>query len=85
LHSTQESAAVTGSNIGEKTKRLKISAGISFAGPGVQATVKGGYGSDKKEKNETSSAAFDSQMAWDAKGGDTLLCNKYSPAAPFRD
>ncbi|KAJ9227130.1 hypothetical protein DTO027B5_862 [Paecilomyces variotii] len=75
LHSTQESAAVTGSNIGEKTKRLKISAGISFAGPGVQATLKGGYGSDTNKTNETSSAAFDSQMAWDAKGGDTLLCN----------
>ncbi|KAJ9265492.1 hypothetical protein DTO212C5_6685 [Paecilomyces variotii] len=49
LHSTQESAAVTGSNIGEKTKRLKISAGISFAGPGVQATIKARWRGMPKE------------------------------------
>ncbi|GKU05131.1 membrane attack complex component perforin [Fusarium langsethiae] len=76
LHSTQESTAVTGSSIGEKSKRLKITAAASFAGPAGEASAKGGYGEDSTRRNEPSTSTYDSHMAWEAKGGDTLLCNK---------
>ncbi|KAL6923987.1 hypothetical protein FSST1_001261 [Fusarium sambucinum] len=75
LHSTQESNAVTGSTVGEKSKRLKVTAAASFAGPAAEGTVKGGYGEDSTQQNKSSTSTYDSHMAWEAKGGDTLLCN----------
>jgi hypothetical protein len=83
LHSTQESTAVTGENIGEKSKRLKITAAASFAGPAAEGTVKGGYGEDSTQQNKSSTSTYDSHMAWEAKGGDTLLCNKYVEIDPI--
>lgn len=78
LHSTQESTAVTGSTTGEKSKRLKITADASFAGPAAEITVKGGYGEDSTRQDKSSTSTYDSHMAWEAKGGDTLLCNNPS-------
>ncbi|UZP45057.1 hypothetical protein NXS19_012869 [Fusarium pseudograminearum] len=67
LHSTQESTAVTGSTTGEKSKRLKITADASFAGPAAEITVKGGYGEDSTRQDKSSTSTYDSHMAWEAK------------------
>ncbi|CEI39930.1 hypothetical protein FVEN_g2198 [Fusarium venenatum] len=75
LHSTQESTAVTGSTVGEKSKRLKVTAAATFAGPAAEGIVKGGYGEDSTQQDRSSTSTYDSHMAWEAKGGDTLLCN----------
>ncbi|CAF3575217.1 unnamed protein product [Fusarium graminearum] len=85
LHSTQESTAVTGSTTGEKSKRLKITAAASFAGPAAEVTVKGGYGEDSTRQDQSATSTYDSHMAWEAKGGDTLLCNKYDQAHSTND
>ncbi|RGP69404.1 membrane attack complex component perforin [Fusarium longipes] len=78
LHSTQESVAVTGDTTAEKSKRLKATAAMSFSGPFLEGSVKGGYGSDATRQDKTSDSKYDSHMAWEAKGGDTLLCNNPS-------
>ncbi|KAF5246242.1 hypothetical protein FAUST_1359 [Fusarium austroamericanum] len=73
-----ESTAVTGSTTGEKSKRLKITAAASFAGPAAEVNVKGGYGEDSTRQDKSATSTYDSHMAWEAKGGDTLLCNNPS-------
>jgi hypothetical protein len=63
-------------SVSEKAKTLKAAASMSFSSPYVQASASLSYGSSKAEKNESSSSTFNNTMTWEAKGGDTLLCNK---------
>jgi hypothetical protein len=76
LHSTDTSEAVTGTNVSEKIKSLKVAAALSFSGPAVQASGGGGYGGSNDDKNTENTASLNTKMIWEAKGGDTLLCNK---------
>ena len=76
LHATEDSAAMGKSSASEKAKAMKAAASIEFSSPYVQASASLSYGSSSAEKNESSSSTFNKTMTWEAKGGDTLLCNK---------
>ncbi|KAJ5400086.1 hypothetical protein N7465_010575 [Penicillium sp. CMV-2018d] len=77
LHATEDSAALGTTSVSEKSKAMKVAASLSFSSPYVQASASASYGSSSANKNESSKGSLDVSMTWEAKGGDTLLCNKY--------
>jgi len=60
----------------EKSKAMKAAASVSFSSPYVQAAASASYGNSSASKNENTSSSLNNSMTWEAKGGDTLLCNK---------
>lgn len=60
----------------EKAKSMKAAASLSFSSPWVQASASASYGSASNNMTENKTSSLDMTMTWEAKGGDTLLCNK---------
>ncbi|OQE38085.1 hypothetical protein PENCOP_c009G01622 [Penicillium coprophilum] len=75
LHATEDSAALGTSSVSEKSKAMKVAASLSFSSPYVQASASASYGSSSANKKDNSESSLDVSMTWEAKGGDTLLCN----------
>ncbi|OGE47064.1 hypothetical protein PENARI_c069G05383 [Penicillium arizonense] len=75
LHSSEDSTAITGETVSEKAKSMKNAAGLSVSGPAVGVSVKGGKGKVEGNKDENTTSSLESKMSWEAKGGNTLLCN----------
>lgn len=77
LHSSEDSTAIKGETVSEKAKTMKDAAGLSVSGPAVNVSAKGGKGTDDKSSNDKMNSSLNNNMSWEAKGGDTLLCNKW--------
>lgn len=77
LHSSEDSTAITGQTVSEKAKTMKDAAGLSVSGPAVNVSAKGGKGTDDKSSDDKTNSSLNNNMSWEAKGGDTLLCNKW--------
>ncbi|KAF7586519.1 hypothetical protein BBP40_008764 [Aspergillus hancockii] len=75
LSSSEQVDSTSKDKIEEKTNSMRRSAALSFSSPYVQ-----GSGSYSKQGTEESSEKnanqnFNNSMVWEAKGGNTLLCN----------
>ncbi|OGM48861.1 hypothetical protein ABOM_002985 [Aspergillus bombycis] len=77
LHATEDSAALGKASVSEKSKAMKAAASLSFSSPWVQASASASSASSTANKAENSESSLNVSMTWEAKGGDTLLCNKY--------
>lgn len=55
---------------------MKAAAALSFSSPYVQASAKMSSDKSSTSSSDTSNAASTKSMCWEAKGGDTLLCNE---------
>ncbi|OJJ78671.1 uncharacterized protein ASPGLDRAFT_86382 [Aspergillus glaucus CBS 516.65] len=75
LHSSENSKALGSGSVEEKSKSMKVAASVSFSSPFVQAAASASYGNSSASKNENTSSSLNNSMTWEAKGGDTLLCN----------
>lgn len=77
LHSSESSSALGTATAYQKAKAMKEAAGFSFSSPYVKASLE----FDKTGSNSTGGESKESNLTfsitWEAKGGDTLLCNKY--------
>ena len=76
LYFSQQSSAVSGKSVEEKSKSLKVAASASFSSTFVHGSASASHenqthGSDGKEE-----ASLNNAITWHAQGGDTLLCNK---------
>ncbi|KAM0355042.1 hypothetical protein ACHAPU_000892 [Fusarium lateritium] len=59
----------------ERENSLKASAAVSFSGFGVAASAEASHGSGSTTGSDTKEQSFASNMAWEATGGNTTLCN----------
>ncbi|KAE8398376.1 hypothetical protein BDV37DRAFT_288579 [Aspergillus pseudonomiae] len=75
LHATEDSAALGKTSVSEKSKAMKAAASLSFSSPWVQASASASSASSSANKTESSESSLNVSMTWEAKGGDTLLCN----------
>lgn len=86
LHSTQESEAFSQQKMSERASAMKISAAASFSyGSYAQGSASYSQGNSNNNTTNNQNSSFNMNMSWEAKGGDTLLCNKYIPISPMLD
>ncbi|KAH7193915.1 uncharacterized protein B0J16DRAFT_336234 [Fusarium flagelliforme] len=75
LSSSQKVVSTEGSKVKEQAQKLKASASASINSSFFQASVSASHERQSKEGSSSSKKDFSSSMAWEATGGDTLLCN----------
>ncbi|KAH8430634.1 uncharacterized protein LDX57_008297 [Aspergillus melleus] len=75
LHSSEDCTKLQDSERTEKAKSMKAAASLSFSSPWVQASASASYGSASNSMEENKTSKMNMTMTWEAKGGDTLLCN----------
>jgi len=59
-----------------QAEKLKASASASISSSFFQATVNASHEKQSKQAQSSNNKSLNSSMAWEATGGDTLLCNK---------
>lgn len=79
LHSTEETEAFSEETVGKRASSMKVAAAASFSSAWVQGSA--GYSQGNATNNSTTNqnSGLNMNLTWEAKGGDTLLCN--NPAA----
>ncbi|KAF5667330.1 membrane attack complex component perforin (MACPF) domain-containing protein [Fusarium heterosporum] len=75
LSSSQKVVATEKSNVKDQAQRFKASASASVNLSFFQASVSASHEKQSKESNSSAGRDSSSSMAWEATGGDTLLCN----------
>ncbi|OJJ42264.1 hypothetical protein ASPZODRAFT_105543 [Penicilliopsis zonata CBS 506.65] len=75
LHSSQESTSTSETAKADQAKSMRAAAALSFSSPYVQASANVSYAKSTSSSSEESSSASSNAVCWEAKGGDTLLCN----------
>lgn len=78
LYASEESKAVTGQSKESKSKAMKASAAASFSSAWAQASVSASHSQGGSSAENKTEQDLTNSMAWEATGGDTLLCNKYA-------
>jgi hypothetical protein len=77
--SYSEASTATGSvQVKDHANKLKASASASISHSFAQASLKGSHERQSSEVRENSEQQLTRNLAWEATGGDTLLCNKLS-------
>ncbi|KAJ1709258.1 hypothetical protein NYO67_8591 [Aspergillus flavus] len=75
LHAAEESTARTSAEKAEHAKSQRAAAALSFKSPYVQASANVSKSSAEDSSSATQNSSSNKSMCWEAKGGDTLLCN----------
>lgn len=68
----------TNEQVKDHGNKLKAAASASISHSFGQASAKGSYERQSREVEENSNQKLTRNIAWEATGGDTLLCNKLS-------
>jgi hypothetical protein len=76
LHSSESTENVAEDKKEETSKSLKIAAAASFSSAYAQGSASGSYGTAGVNSSGQQNSSMNKNMSWEAKGGDTLLCNK---------
>ncbi|RAK71122.1 uncharacterized protein BO72DRAFT_442716 [Aspergillus fijiensis CBS 313.89] len=75
LHSSEKSSSTSTADKDEQAKSMRAAAALSFSSAYVQASAKASYGQSSDSSSQNSAASATKSISWEAKGGDTLLCN----------
>ncbi|KAL4803113.1 hypothetical protein BDV18DRAFT_145150 [Aspergillus unguis] len=78
LYASEASDSTAGKTKEAKSSSMKASAAASISASFAQASVSASHGQGKSTDDETTQQVLTNSMAWQAKGGDTLLCNNPS-------
>lgn len=78
LSYTEASTATGSVEVKDHANKLKVAASASISHSFAQASVKSSYEKQSREVKENSKQSLTRNLAWEATGGDTLLCNKLS-------
>lgn len=78
LSYSEASTATDSIQVKDHANKLKVSASASISHSFAQASAKGSHEQQSREVKETSEQKLTRNLAWEATGGDTLLCNKLS-------
>ncbi|KAF2756483.1 hypothetical protein EJ05DRAFT_512139 [Pseudovirgaria hyperparasitica] len=82
LFSSEASAAFGDSSDSEKASAMKASAALSFSSPYAQASISASREEINASATSNKESMFAKSIIWQAKGGDTLLCNNPPAWAP---
>ncbi|GFF56735.1 hypothetical protein IFM46972_10594 [Aspergillus udagawae] len=75
LHSSESSDSSAEGKVEERARALKISAAASFSSTYAQGSASGSYEDSSNHSSNRQNSSLSNNLAWEAKGGDTLLCN----------
>ncbi|GIK02915.1 hypothetical protein Aspvir_006980 [Aspergillus viridinutans] len=75
LHSSESSDSSAEGKVEERARALKISAAASFSSTYVQGSASGSNEDSSNHSSNRQNSSLSNNLAWEAKGGDTLLCN----------
>ncbi|GAQ08538.1 hypothetical protein ALT_5859 [Aspergillus lentulus] len=75
LHSSESSDSFAEGKVEERARALKISAAASFSSTYAQGSASGSYEDSSNHSSNRQNSSLSTNLAWEAKGGDTLLCN----------
>lgn len=78
LSYSEASTADGTTEVYDHANKLKASASASISHSFAQASAKGSHERQSREVKENSEQKLTRNLAWEATGGDTLLCNKLS-------
>jgi hypothetical protein len=76
LSSSEAKSAEGTLTASDHATKMKIAASLSISHSFAQASVKSSYKHQDREVKETQKQDLSNNLAWEATGGDTLLCNK---------
>lgn len=76
LYASESSTATSSQDKEKKANAMKISAAASFSSSYFQASASTSHDSGSSSDDNKSNQDLTSAMAWEAVGGDSLLCNK---------
>lgn len=76
LFSSEDSSTFGKTTQAERASAMKASASLSFSSPYFQASLSASHEAQTASATEAKDSKFAKSIAWKAKGGDTLLCNK---------
>jgi hypothetical protein len=77
LHSSESSDSSAEGKVEERARALKISAAASFSSTYAQGSASGSKEDSSNHSSNRQNSSLSNNLAWEAKGGDTLLCNKW--------
>ncbi|RHZ50599.1 uncharacterized protein CDV56_104814 [Aspergillus thermomutatus] len=75
LHSSESSDSFAEGKVEERARALKISAAASFSSTYAQGSASGSYENSNNHSSNRQNSSLSNNLTWEAKGGDTLLCN----------
>ncbi|GFF52290.1 hypothetical protein IFM51744_07807 [Aspergillus udagawae] len=75
LHSSESSDSSAAGKVEERARALKISAAASFSSTYAQGSASGSKEDSSNHSSNNQNSSLSNNLAWEAKGGDTLLCN----------
>ncbi|KAE8154691.1 hypothetical protein BDV25DRAFT_171513 [Aspergillus avenaceus] len=75
LHASEDTVATSAAEKVEHAKSQRAAAALSFKSPYVQASANMSRSEDQSSTSASQSSSSSKSMCWEAKGGDTLLCN----------
>ena len=78
LFASETSTATTVQDKIKHAHSMKASAAASISSSFFQASASGSHGGGSGSDDKTTTQDLTRAMAWEAVGGDTLLCNKYA-------
>lgn len=78
LSYTEASTAIGSVEVKDHATKLKAAASASISHSFAQASVTSSHEQQSREVKENSEQRSTRSLAWEATGGDTLLCNKLS-------
>jgi hypothetical protein len=81
LSSSEKVVNTDESSTTAQAEKLKASASASISSSFFKASVSASHEKQSKQSQSSNNKSLNRSMAWEATGGDTLLCNKY--ASPF--
>ncbi|KAL1860951.1 hypothetical protein Plec18170_001465 [Paecilomyces lecythidis] len=72
---SEASTAISSSEVKDHASKLKASASASISHSFVQASLKASHEKQSREVSQKEDKKLTRNIAWEATGGDTLLCN----------
>lgn len=77
LHSTDDTDAFSQETVEQRASSMKIAAAASFSSAWVQGSASYSQGNATNTSTTNQNSGLNMNLTWEAKGGDTLLCNKW--------
>jgi hypothetical protein len=76
LSSTEENSSTTKAITEEQKSQFKAAASASISSSFAQASFSASHGRGHEDTKSGKDAKMQKSISWEAKGGDTVLCNK---------
>lgn len=76
LFASEKFTSAESSKAEEKANAMKVSAAASFSYGTFEANVSASHEKQENSSSSSSSSSMSKSLTWEARGGDTILCNE---------